>query len=86
MVLKPRTATKVKLLCVLGSEQGLKHVQAQFPDVEVCQCPRLIPLVSYQISQIWVAGVDATLTRQGLISPGLGDTVSSLTLLGDAYD
>lgn len=49
--------TKVKLLCVLGSEQGLKHVQASFPDLE-----------------IWVAGVDPTLTLQGLICPGLGDT------------
>lgn len=27
--------SKIKLLCVLASEDGLKHVQAQFPDVEV---------------------------------------------------
>ncbi|KAF8211250.1 uracil phosphoribosyltransferase-domain-containing protein [Mycena galopus ATCC 62051] len=47
---------KVKLLCVLASAQGLAHVQAEFPDLE-----------------IWVAGVDQTLTAQGLISPGLGD-------------
>jgi len=50
-------ATKIKLLCVLGSEEGLAHVQAEFPELE-----------------IWVAGVDKTLTPQGLISPGLGDT------------
>jgi len=49
--------TRIKLLCVLGSEEGLKHVHAEFPDLE-----------------IWVAGVDKTLTPQGLISPGLGDT------------
>ncbi|KAJ6509908.1 armadillo/beta-catenin/plakoglobin [Mycena vitilis] len=48
---------KVKLLCVLASQEGLDHVQAEFPDLE-----------------IWVAGVDQTLTVQGLISPGLGDT------------
>ncbi|KAK7061606.1 uracil phosphoribosyltransferase [Favolaschia claudopus] len=47
---------KVKLLCVLASSEGLGHVQAEFPDLE-----------------IWVAGVDQTLTAQGLISPGLGD-------------
>ncbi|KAF7981658.1 hypothetical protein HWV62_32774 [Athelia sp. TMB] len=50
---------QIKLLCVLGSEEGLRHVQADYPELE-----------------IWVAGVDATLTPQGLISPGLGDTVS----------
>jgi len=49
--------TQIKLLCVLGSEEGLKHVQTEFPDLE-----------------IWAAGVDKTLTPQGLISPGLGDT------------
>jgi uracil phosphoribosyltransferase len=49
--------TKVKLLCVLGSEEGLRHVRADFPDLE-----------------IWAAGIDPTLTPQGLISPGLGDT------------
>ncbi|EIM88133.1 UDP-N-acetylglucosamine 1-carboxyvinyltransferase [Stereum hirsutum FP-91666 SS1] len=27
--------SKIKLLCVLASEDGLKHVQAQFPDVEI---------------------------------------------------
>ncbi|KAF7352902.1 Uracil phosphoribosyltransferase [Mycena venus] len=47
---------KVKLLCVLASQEGLNHVQAEFPELE-----------------IWVAGVDQTLTSNGLISPGLGD-------------
>lgn len=28
------------------------------------------------MSKIWVAGVDPNLTSNGLISPGLGDTVS----------
>jgi len=47
---------RVKLLCVLASQEGLDHVKAEFPDLE-----------------IWVAGVDQTLTTNGLISPGLGD-------------
>lgn len=50
-------AHKIKLLAVLASDQGLKHVQSAFPEVE-----------------IWLAGVDDTLTAQGIISPGLGDT------------
>ncbi|KAF8915882.1 armadillo/beta-catenin/plakoglobin [Mucidula mucida] len=49
--------TNVKLLAVLGSSEGLAHVQAEFPELE-----------------IWTAGIDETLTAQGLISPGLGDT------------
>ncbi|TFK43388.1 armadillo/beta-catenin/plakoglobin [Crucibulum laeve] len=47
----------VKLLCVLASEVGLKHVQAEYPELE-----------------IWAAGVDSELTRDGIIKPGLGDT------------
>ena len=27
--------SKIKLLCVLASQQGLKHVQAEHPDLEV---------------------------------------------------
>ncbi|KAJ3808921.1 armadillo/beta-catenin/plakoglobin [Lentinula lateritia] len=48
---------KIKLLCVLASQEGLKNVQSGFPGLE-----------------IWVAGIDETLTKEGLISPGLGDT------------
>ncbi|CAL1701480.1 unnamed protein product [Somion occarium] len=47
----------IKLLCVLASQDGLKHVQAEYPGLE-----------------IWVAAVDPLLTKNGLISPGLGDT------------
>ncbi|KAJ8516358.1 hypothetical protein ONZ45_g6300 [Pleurotus djamor] len=46
----------IKLLCVLGSKDGLAEVHKQHPDL-----------------QIWVAGVDETLTSNGLIQPGLGD-------------
>ncbi|THH33649.1 hypothetical protein EUX98_g520 [Antrodiella citrinella] len=49
--------TQVKLLCVLASKAGLKHVQEEFPELE-----------------IWVSAIDAELTANGLISPGLGDT------------
>ncbi|KAF9222075.1 PRTase-like protein [Gyrodon lividus] len=49
--------SKIKLLIVLGSEQGLREIENEHPDLE-----------------IWVAAVDADLTNDGLISPGLGDT------------
>ncbi|KAF7331896.1 putative uracil phosphoribosyltransferase [Mycena kentingensis (nom. inval.)] len=49
---------KVKLLCVLASQEGINHVQAEFPQLEAC---------------IWAAAVDPALTPEGLISPGLGD-------------
>ncbi|KAI0248715.1 UDP-N-acetylglucosamine 1-carboxyvinyltransferase [Lactifluus subvellereus] len=48
---------RIKLLCILASEDGLKNVLVQYPGIE-----------------IWVAAVDPHLTREGLISPGLGDT------------
>ncbi|KIK65395.1 hypothetical protein GYMLUDRAFT_38849 [Collybiopsis luxurians FD-317 M1] len=48
---------KIKLLCVLASQDGLKNIQKSHPGLE-----------------IWVAGIDKILTREGLISPGLGDT------------
>jgi len=49
--------SKIKMLCILGSAEGLKHVQTSFPDLE-----------------IWIAGIDAELTVDGIINPGLGDT------------
>ncbi|KAF5333070.1 hypothetical protein D9611_002376 [Ephemerocybe angulata] len=48
---------KIKLLSVLASDEGLKHVQSEYPDLE-----------------LWVAAVDKTLTAEGIINPGLGDT------------
>ncbi|KAI0796531.1 uracil phosphoribosyltransferase-domain-containing protein [Abortiporus biennis] len=48
---------KIKLLCVLASEDGLQRVKNEYPGLE-----------------IWVAAVDPQLTKDGLISPGLGDT------------
>ncbi len=34
------TVTRIKLLCVLASQDGLKHVQTEFPELEV----RIVPL------------------------------------------
>nr|GAT54016.1 uracil phosphoribosyltransferase [Mycena chlorophos] len=47
----------IKLLSILASQEGIDHVRAEYPELE-----------------IWVGGVDATLTSpDGFISPGLGD-------------
>ncbi|KAH8113305.1 armadillo/beta-catenin/plakoglobin [Phellopilus nigrolimitatus] len=47
----------IKLLSVLASEEGLKKISQEFPELE-----------------IWAAAVDPTLTVEGIIVPGLGDT------------
>ena len=66
----------VKLLVVLGSEEGLKHVQTEFPDLEARIYVVFIGKGLIDVSsKIWAAAVDPHLTDEGLISPGLGDTV-----------
>ena len=68
----------VKLLCILASDTGLKHVQMEYPDLEVSlECTGSI-LFTNDIMQIWVAGVDKELTSDGIITPGLGDSASAL--------
>ncbi|KAF5393953.1 hypothetical protein D9757_000144 [Collybiopsis confluens] len=54
-------AEKIKLLCVLASEKGLNNVQTLFPELEA-GCRKVY------------SGVDEVLTKEGIISPGLGDT------------
>jgi len=73
--LRPNTVKDIKLLCILASQDGLKHVQAEYPDLEVISCRCFDVDVNEPISQIWVAGMDKILTPEGIISPGLGDTV-----------
>lgn len=75
--MSPSSASKIKLLCILASEVGLQRVQTLFPDVEVGAVPRNIDGAYSHVGKIWVAATDPELTRDGLISPGLGDTVSS---------
>lgn len=74
--LRPNTVKDIKLLCILASQHGLKHVQDDYPDLEVISC-RCFDAnnINEPISQIWVAGMDKILTPEGIISPGLGDTV-----------
>lgn len=66
---------QIKLLCILGSEDGLKRVQEEYPGLEVCHLPMSTDDVLTAF-KIWAAAVDPELTKDGLISPGLGDTVS----------
>jgi uracil phosphoribosyltransferase len=74
--------SKIRLLVVLGSEQGLREIEKEHPDLEVVVGPFRFSRPSTEtvlpcIHQIWVAAVDPDLTSDGLIFPGLGDTVSS---------
>lgn len=73
---------KVRYLAILASEEGLKNVLAEFPDLHVSDNPgcSVRGEISYRLSfmdvqQIWVAGIDEKLTENGLIFPGLGDAV-----------
>lgn len=67
---------KIKLLSVLASEEGLRHIKAEFPGLEVRALDSMIRVIANQIwRKIWVAGVDSMLTTEGIVSPGLGDTV-----------
>jgi hypothetical protein len=42
---------KIKLLCILGSEQGLKHLSDQFPGIEV-------GVVSFELLHLLTVRVD----------------------------
>lgn len=50
---------KIKLLCVLASQEGLKNVQSGFPGLEVANiCIDWNKNAKRPCHQIWVAGVD----------------------------
>ncbi len=70
---------KIKLLCVLASQDGLSRVHKEYPGVEVSSDQYSRPRV-FIGRQIWVSAVDPHLTPNGLISPGLGDTVRQVHL------
>ncbi|EMD31730.1 hypothetical protein CERSUDRAFT_59675, partial [Gelatoporia subvermispora B] len=53
----------IKLLCVPASQEGLDRVHSDTR--------------GWRLLKIWAAAVDSKLTSNGLISPGLGDTVSA---------
>lgn len=62
------TPSQIKLVCVLGSKDGVEHVTTEFPDVEVS-----FLLITLSSHQVFIGAIDAELTDKGYISPGLGD-------------
>ncbi|KAG8407860.1 hypothetical protein J3459_013073 [Metarhizium acridum] len=57
-------AKKVLVMSVLGAEQGLKRAAEEWPEG----------------TELWIAGVDAELTPDGMLKPGLGDIGDRLFL------
>lgn len=69
--------SSIKIISVLGSTEGVKHVTEEYPEVEVST---ILPTVSFLdlllTAQVFIGAVDKELTDKGYISPGLGDAVS----------
>lgn len=57
-------AKKIIILAVIGAEEGVKRVAAEWPEG----------------SEVWIAGVDKELTSTGMLKPGLGDVGDRLFL------
>lgn len=55
---------KIIVLSVIGAEAGVKRAASEWPEGV----------------QIWIAGVDAELTPEGMLKPGVGDVGDRLFL------
>ena len=56
-LLRKGTPKKIHIACAIASQDGIKHVRAKLPES----------------TEIWAAAIDAELTAQAYIVPGLGD-------------
>lgn len=57
-------AKRVLVLSVIGAEEGVRKAAQEWPEG----------------SEVWIAGVDAELTPQGMLKPGVGDVGDRLFL------
>lgn len=57
-------AKKILVLSIIGCEEGVKRAAEEWPEG----------------TELWVAGVDSKLTREGMLEPGLGDIGDRLFL------
>lgn len=57
-------AQRVLVLSVVGAADGVKKAAAEWPEG----------------SELWIAGVDSELTKEGMLKPGLGDVGDRLFL------
>ncbi|KAG8798586.1 25S rRNA (adenine645-N1)-methyltransferase [Serendipita sp. 398] len=67
------TVDNIRLLSVLGSQEGIDHVRTEFPQLQVFWHTFII--LEAHIQQIFVAAIDSELTDKGYLTPGLGDAV-----------
>ena len=56
-LLKKGIPSKIHIVCVIGSEQGLEYISKNFP----------------QDTTLWIGGIDSKMTSESYIVPGLGD-------------
>lgn len=57
-------AKRILVLAVIGAQEGVEKVAQEWPEG----------------SEIWIAGVDEELTKEGMLKPGLGDVGDRLFL------
>jgi uracil phosphoribosyltransferase len=56
-LLKKGIPSKIHIVCVIGSEQGVEYISKNFP----------------QDTTLWIGGIDSKMTSESYIVPGLGD-------------
>jgi uracil phosphoribosyltransferase len=56
-LLKKGIPSKIHIVCVIGSEQGVEYISENFP----------------QNTTLWIGGIDSKMTSESYIVPGLGD-------------
>ena len=56
-LLKKGTPSKIHIVCVIGSEQGVEYISKNFPED----------------TTLWIGGIDSKMTSEAYIVPGLGD-------------
>ena len=56
-LLKKGIPSKIHIVCVIGSEQGVEYISENFP----------------QDTTLWIGGIDSKMTSESYIVPGLGD-------------
>lgn len=57
-------AKRILVLSVMGAAEGVKQVAEEWPEG----------------AELWIAGVDPELTKEGMVKPGLGDVGDRLFL------
>lgn len=57
-------ARKVLVLSILGAEEGVRKAAGEWPEG----------------TELWIAGIDAALTGEGMLQPGMGDVGDRLFL------